>query len=84
MIIPWTCHVCAETFDKYHGGVCFKCNKSTCSKHLMLVGYAKGQGPAKWEQMVCTDCVKPGETAVRFRKSLFSKIAWIRRLGNLA
>jgi hypothetical protein len=81
MIVPWTCHVCAASFEKYQGGICSRCNKSTCLKHLMLVNYAKAQGPAKAEQMVCADCVTPGEIAVRFRKSLFSKIAWIRRLG---
>jgi hypothetical protein len=81
MIIPWSCHVCSVKFDKYHGGVCAKCKKSTCLKHLKVVGYTTDQGPAQSEQIACVECIKPGETTVDLRKSLFSQNAWFRRLG---
>jgi len=81
MIIPWSCHVCAKQFDKYAGGICAKCKKSTCLKHLKLVGYVKDQGPAKSEQITCVDCINPGEVWPQLRRSFFSKSAWVRRLG---
>ena len=52
MIIPWSCHVCAKQFDKYAGGICAKCKKSTCLKHLKLFGYVKDQGPAKTSRLL--------------------------------
>ena len=58
MIFPWSCHVCAKQFDKYAGGICAKCKKSTCLKHLKLVGYVKDQGPARTEQITCVNCVR--------------------------
>jgi hypothetical protein len=81
MIIPWSCHVCAKQFDKYAGGICSRCKKSTCLKHLKLVDYAAAEGPARPEQITCVNCVTTGESSTPLRRSSFSKIAWVRRLG---
>jgi hypothetical protein len=81
MIVPWSCHICSARFDKYDGGVCARCKKPTCLKHLKLVGYDKKQGAATPEQITCGECVRPEEKSRRFKKSLLSDKAWIRMLG---
>jgi len=81
MIIPWTCHVCLQKFDKYRGGVCSRCKRATCSEHLKLVGYTSKDEPAKSEHICCSECVRPGETATRLRRSQFAQFAWLRRWG---
>jgi len=37
-IIPWTCHICGGQFETRSGGICSKCNKATCRKHLKQIG----------------------------------------------
>jgi len=41
MIIPWSCHVCSREFERNGGGICRRCNKATCLRHLKLVGYTR-------------------------------------------
>jgi hypothetical protein len=50
-------------------------------QHLKLVGYSIEQGPAQSEQIVCRNCVHAGEASRQLRKSHFSPIKWLRRLG---
>ena len=81
MIAAWSCHICANKFDKYDGGVCARCTRAACIAHLKLVGYEAAQGPARSEQIACADCVKPEEKAGPLKKRFFAENRWVRRLG---
>lgn len=52
-IIPWKCHVCGKDFDVTCGGICSKCNKPACNKHLGKRIFSKAD-----QQRVCTQCRK--------------------------
>jgi len=78
MILLWNCHVCSEQFDKYEGGICFRCKKATCIRDLRIVGYDETQGAAKWEHIACTACVTSPEESMPFRKHLLSEKRWMR------
>jgi len=81
MIIAWSCHICAQEFDKYDGGLCARCKKATCLVHLSLIEYEPVQGPARSEQITCTNCVMPTEKASPLKKRFFADSGWARRLG---
>ena len=81
MIVSWSCHICAKEFDKYDGGVCARCNKSTCLGHLKLIDYEPVQGPARSEQIASANCVRPTEKASQLKRRFFAENGWVRRLA---
>src|SRR6266404_8392846 len=83
MMIPWSCHVCSGKFDKYRGGVCARCKRSACLRHLNLIGFTKEQGPAKSEQIVCVNCIKAGETSAQLLQELLFRDCVDSQIGSL-
>ena len=52
-IVPWKCHICQREFDTPRGGICSRCNKATCRKHLKQIG-KKLELETRW---VCDNCI---------------------------
>lgn len=77
----WKCHICAEDFDAPAGGICSRCKKPTCFVHLKLANYKEKDGQAKVEQIVCDQCLKPGEPFIKFEQRFLSKSSWRRIFG---
>ena len=70
-VVPWKCHVCQREFDMRGGGLCHRCNKTTCRSHLNQVG-ARLKLEATW---VCDDCLTEDE-----RPSIKK---WLKKLSEL-
>jgi hypothetical protein len=82
VVIAWTCHIGHEEFDHEGGGSCARCQRSTCADHLRVVNYNEKDGAARSDQIVCTLCVQPGETARVFERRLLAKSSWARVFGD--
>jgi len=57
-IIPWTCHVCGGQFQTRGGGLCSRCNRATCRKHLEKIE-TKLRLESEW---LCLNCINKGKT----------------------
>ncbi len=71
-IIPWKCHVCDSVFDVTSGGICSKCNKPTCNKHLGTRSFSKIK-----RERICTKCrsEEPVEAQGKAKTTKFTFIA---------
>ena len=58
-IIPWKCHICSREFDTHRGGICFKCNRVTCKRHLRRIKNKdkKLKGSSDQIQYICVNCI---------------------------
>lgn len=72
-VVPWKCHICHEEFDTPSGGMCSRCNRSTCRAHLHQIG-RRMKLESKW---VCNDCLTHEEKTVKKGK-------WTLKLFNLS
>ncbi len=77
-IIPWKCHLCGKEFKVTSGGICSKCNKPTCNKHL-----GKGSFSMTDQPRVCTQC-RPEEPIEEQKKSKRTKFIFITIASFLA
>lgn len=76
------CHVCSEAFDHDDGAVCSRCRRPACTEHLRLAGYSeRASVAARPDQIVCTECLRPGEAHAPFERRLFFENSWGRVLG---
>jgi hypothetical protein len=67
-IIPFRCHQCGRQFDPDGGGICSKCNRLLCSRHLH--GFLGSLVPNPWtgRELVCVACrqaTRAGEHGAR-------------------
>ncbi len=58
-VVPWKCHICRAEFDTPSGGICSRCNRSTCRSHLHEIG-KNLKLESKW---VCGNCLTNEEKA---------------------
>lgn len=72
-VVPWKCHICRSEFDTPSGGICSRCNRSTCRKHLHQIDQ-KTKLDVKW---VCGNCLTTEEKKKRIvqPKSILHLIA---------
>jgi len=55
--VPWRCNVCNSEHPVGTGGICQRCRKFACNRHLETVLLEEGKKLA-----VCTTCLRPDDT----------------------
>lgn len=67
--IPWRCHVCNTEHPVGAGGICQRCKRFACNRHLETVVTGDGK-----EISVCATCLKPDDQRKSSPGRLFRKL----------
>jgi len=81
-IILWKCHICSEEFGDSYGGVCSRCENTTCLEHLNLVDYKEKDGEARADQIVCNKCLNEEENHIKLKKRFLLRSSWAILFGE--